>query len=148
VHLGHEFKTDVVKITLPPAYTFNQQDELLSILYALIEGLSNALNIARTDLDGCLYFSNRQPTLVIYDNVPGGAGHVRRITDEDGVIEEMLQEAYKLVKNCTCGGKQGDTACYACLQNYNNQFFHDQLKRKYAIQFLKQFCEQYQLTLI
>jgi hypothetical protein len=148
VHLGHEFKTDVVKITLPPAYTFNQQDELLSILYALIEGLSNALNIARTDLDGCLYFSNRQPTLVIYDNVPGGAGHVRRITDEDGVIEEMLQEAYKLVKNCTCGGKQGDAACYACLQNYNNQFFHDQLKRKYAIQFLKQFCEQYQLTLI
>jgi ATP-dependent helicase YprA (DUF1998 family) len=148
VHLGHEFKTDVVKITLPPAYTFHQQDELLSILYALIEGLSNALNIARTDLDGCLYFSNQEPALVIYDNVPGGAGHVRRITDEDGVIEEMLQEAYHIVKHCTCGGESGDGACYACLQNYNNQFFHDQLKRKHAIQFLNQFCEQYQLTLI
>jgi hypothetical protein len=138
VHLGHEFKTDVVKITLPPAYTFHQQDELLSILYALIEGLSNALNIARTDLDGCLYFSNQEPALVIYDNVPGGAGHVRRITDEDGVIEEMLQEAYHIVKHCTCGGESGDGACYACLQNYNNQFFHDQLKRKHAIEFLEQ----------
>ncbi len=147
-YLGHEFKTDVVKIALPPAYTFRQQDELLSILYALIEGLSNALNIARTDLDGCLHFSNQQSALVIYDNVPGGAGHVRRITDEDGVIEDMLQEAYKLVKNCTCGGEQGDAACYACLQNYNNQFYHDNLKRKYAIRFLNQFCEQYQLTLI
>ncbi len=137
VYLGHEFKTDVVKIELPPEYTFRQQDELLSILYALIEGLSNALNIARTDLDGCLYFSNQQSALVIYDNVPGGAGHVRRITDEDGVIEEMLQEAYKLVKNCTCGGESGDAACYACLQNYNNQFFHDQLRRRYAIEFLE-----------
>jgi len=148
VYLGHEFKTDVVKIALRPAYTFRQQDELLSILYALIEGLSNALNIARTDLDGCLHFSNQQSALVIYDNVPGGAGHVRRITDEDGVIEEMLQEAYHIVKQCTCSGESGDGACYACLQNYNNQFFHDQLKRKYAIQFLNQFCEQYQLTLI
>jgi hypothetical protein len=148
VYLGHEFKTDVVKIALRPAYTFHQQDELLSILYALIEGLSNALNIARTDLDGCLYFSNQEPALVIYDNVPGGAGHVRRITDEDGVIEDMLQEAHRIVKYCNCGGEQGDAACYACLQNYNNQFFHDQLKRKYAIQFLNQFCEQYQLTLI
>ncbi len=145
VYLGHEFKTDVVKITLPPAYMFRQQDDqrdelrskLLSILYALIEGLSNALNIARTDLDGCLYFSNQQPALVIYDNVPGGAGHVRRITDEDGVIEDMLQEAYTLVKNCTCGGESGDAACYACLQNYNNQFYHDELKRRYAIEFLK-----------
>jgi ATP-dependent helicase YprA (DUF1998 family) len=137
VYLGHEFKTDVVKITLP-TYTFNQRDELLSILYALIEGLSNALNIARTDLDGCLYFSNQEPALVIYDNVPGGAGHVRRITDEDGVIEDMLQEAHRIVKYCNCGGEQGDAACYACLQNYNNQFFHDQLKRKHAIEFLEQ----------
>jgi ATP-dependent helicase YprA (DUF1998 family) len=148
VHLGHEFKTDVVKITLPPAYTFHQQDELLSILYALIEGLSNALNIARTDLDGCLYFSNQEPALVIYDNVPGGAGHVRRITDEDGVIEEMLQEAYHIVKHCTCGGESGDGACYACLQNYNNQFFHDQLKRKHAIEFLEQLVVHQELVTV
>lgn len=134
VHLGHEFKTDVVKIELPQ-YNHQQQDVSMSILYALIEGLSNALDIARTDLDGCLYFNNQQTSLIIYDNVPGGAGHVRRLTDEDGVIEEMLQEANRVVKECTCGGETGDAACYACLQNYNNQFYHDDLKRRYAIEF-------------
>jgi hypothetical protein len=134
VYLGHEFKTDVVKIGLPQ-YTYQQQDKSLSILYALIEGLANTLDIARTDLDGCLHFNNQQTALIIYDNVPGGAGHVRRLTDEEGVIEEMLREAYRIVKDCKCGGEKGDAACYACLQNYNNQFYHDDLKRRYAIEF-------------
>ncbi|MGQ9805066.1 MAG: Zn-binding domain-containing protein [Chlorobiales bacterium] len=137
LYLGHEFRTDIVKIDIPQ-YGYKERPFLLSVLYALIEGMSNALDIARTDLDGCLYFNNREASLIIYDNVPGGAGHVRRLTDEDGIIEEVLQEAYRIVKHCKCGGESGDAACYACLQNYNNQFYHDELKRKYAIDFFEQ----------
>lgn len=137
LYLGHEFRTDIVKIDIPQ-YSYKERPFLRSVLYALIEGMSNALDIARTDLDGCLYFNNTEASLIIYDNVPGGAGHVRRLTDEDGIIEEVLQEAYRIVKHCKCGGESGDAACYACLQNYNNQFYHDELKRKYAIDFFEQ----------
>lgn len=139
VYLGHEFRTDVVKIQVE-GYGFSgsykdKEPIFLSILYALIEGAAEAMGISRNDLDGCLFTDQRQTSLIIYDNVPGGAGHVRRFTDENGVIEETLKEAYRLVKTCKCGGDAGDAACYACLQNYQNQFYHDDLKRKYAIEF-------------
>ncbi|MDW8437870.1 MAG: DUF1998 domain-containing protein, partial [Chloroherpetonaceae bacterium] len=136
VYLGYEFRTDVVKIQCAE-YAHSPQPVLLSILYALIEGASEAMGISRNDLDGCLYKDNHQTSLIIYDNVPGGAGHVRRFINEEGVIEETLQEAYRIVKTCKCGGETGDAACYACLQNYNNQFYHDDLKRMHAIKFFE-----------
>ncbi|MFQ3596886.1 MAG: DEAD/DEAH box helicase [Chloroherpetonaceae bacterium] len=137
-HLGYEFKTDVVKIV--PSNYKEARPNLLSILYALIEGLAEALGITRTDIDGCLFPEQYETSLIIYDAVPGGAGHVRRLM-EDGAIEAMLKEAYKKVKNCKCGGETGDAACYACLQNYNNQFYHDDLKRKYAVEFFEQLLD-------
>ncbi len=133
-HLGHTFKTDVLSISFeePQLDSFNESF-WYSMLYALLEGTSQALGIGRRDLDGCLYPSEEGVMLVLFDNVPGGAGHVKRIIDE-GNLHSVLKSALERVENCTCGF---ETSCYGCLRNYQNQFCHDQLERGVILEFLK-----------
>ena len=132
-HLGHEFITDVLELRFEGRGTVGvEYESWLSMLYALLEGASEALGIRRDDLDGTLYRHNFDlaPALVLFDNVPGGAGHVRRIVDE---LPDVCRAAWERVDQCECGE---ETSCYECLRNYRNQVFHDQLKRGLARDFL------------
>lgn len=138
--LTHIFRTDVVKLTFhcDEARTSYGIKVMQSVLYALLEGLSRATGIERTDLKGCLHamhdpVTNKMLcTIILYDGVAGGAGHVRRIVTESGkVLHEVLQAAYDVVSKCTC-----DPSCYQCLRNYYNQKIHDELDRKEATAFL------------
>jgi len=132
-HLGHEFITDVLEFRLRGALASTVDYDLwLSVLYALLEGASEALGIRRADLDGTLYpyTTDVAPALVLFDNVPGGAGHVRRIATE---LPDVFRAAWQRVDRCKCGE---ETSCYECLRNYRNQHFHDQLKRGLVRDFL------------
>jgi len=131
-HLGHEFITDVLEIrfsgALAPAGDMNLW---LSTLYALLEGASETLGIPRDDLDGTLfpYTNGEPPALVLFDNVPGGAGHVRRVAQQ---LPEVVRAAWDRVARCECGP---ETSCYECLRNFYNQWCHDQLQRGRAREF-------------
>lgn len=132
-HLGHEFLTDVVEIHFDGILTIQANEKRWrSLLYALLEGASQALNIRRDDLDGTLYWyrRNEAPALILFDNVPGGAGHVKRINDE---LASVFDAAYERVNNDCCGL---ETSCYECLRNYRNQPYHDELQRGMAHTFL------------
>ena len=138
---GHIFKTDVVILSCDD---YIKKEKALSILYALLEGISRYLGIERNDISGTIHSKkiqsgDWQTAFVIFDTVPGGAGHVRRIgTATKKEFSQMLQTSYSVVKNCTCGiESDGDSACYNCLCNYYNQAYHDILKRKYAIEFFE-----------
>jgi len=135
LHLGHTFKTDVLTIFLEkPGFveTLTEEGFWFSLLYAILEGASQALGIRRQDLDGCLYPCEKKIALVLFDNVPGGAGHVKRIMDKQNLYD-VFKTALNRVKNCTCGP---ETSCYGCLRNYQNQFCHEQLKRGIILKFL------------
>jgi ATP-dependent helicase YprA (DUF1998 family) len=67
--------------------------------------------------------------LVLFDNVPGGAGHVRRVAQQ---LPEVVQAAWDRVARCECGL---ETSCYECLRNFYNQWCHDQLQRGRAREF-------------
>ena len=134
--LSHDFKTDVVKITFVQENA-GEKETMLSVLYALLEGLSREMGIERTDIKGCLFRTYEDGLLVysviLYDAVAGGAGHVRRLIGEDGApLERVLKKAYEVVNGCDCG-----SSCYKCLRNYYNQKIHDQLDRNKAAQFLQ-----------
>ena len=58
-----------------------------------------------------------------------------------GVLERVLRTALEVISGCTCGGSELDTSCYSCLRNYYNQKHHEQLQRKYVIEFLKALYE-------
>ena len=84
-----------------------------------------------TSVDGCMIFS-----VVLYDAVAGGAGHVRRIVTADGqAFQQVLAKAISVVDSCNC-----DSSCYRCLRNYYNQKIHDNLNRKQASAFLHQWA--------
>lgn len=130
-HLGHRFMTDVLEIkTTLPIYSY---PEVYSLLYALIDGASESLGIRRQDIDGTIYpqGAGQPPTLILYDNVPGGAGHVLRIFNN---LRPAFLTSIDRLERCECGL---ETSCYNCLRNYNNQYFHDILQRGSALRNLK-----------
>ncbi len=112
----------------------NDQSFWLSLLYAIIHGASHSLQIERRDIDGVLFPRSSavswEQTIVLYDNVPGGAGHVKNIRENLIVV---LEEARRILN---CNDCAPDTSCYHCLRDYNNQFFHQDLKRESALKFL------------
>ncbi|NMB96547.1 MAG: DUF1998 domain-containing protein, partial [Clostridiaceae bacterium] len=136
--LGHEFETDILRITLN-GYRDTREGFWYSLLYAILEGISLALEIDRNDLDGCLYPTagdRCKPSLILFDDVPGGAGHVKRMSNQKEWLN-ILKVTLERMEQCECGGKEGNSSCYGCLRNYRNQFCHDVLNRGMVIDFLK-----------
>lgn len=133
VDLGHQFNTDVLKIDLPLIGDVN--DSLwYSLLFSIIEGACDEFDIIRSDINGCLYYNNltiSKPSLILFDESAGGAGHVKKISSN---FKNVLLKAYEKVSRCECGE---ETSCYGCLRNYSNQAYHERLQRGIAEKYLK-----------
>ena len=123
-HLGHRFMTDVLELQID--HLFENRAEIYSFLYAVLDGVSKALGVQRDDIAGTVYYREDGPAFIIYDNVPGGAGHVERAYKQ---LIDVFIDAKDNVENCECGE---DTSCYNCLRHYRNQRFHDILSRGLA----------------
>lgn len=135
--LHHVFNTDVAKITIN--CDTSDYNTMVSVVYAILNAIAKDLNIERRDIKACLsqkMINNKlQYSVIIYDAVPGGAGHSRRLVTKDGkMLYAILMSALRNMEQCNC-----DPSCYNCLRSYENQKIHDQLDRKLAAEFLKQF---------
>lgn len=142
--LGYRFETDVFQIRfLDGQLRVAQESQAWSVLYGVMRGVTAVLGLEEQDVQGCLQCYRHPETgeycygLIFYDATPGGAGHVKRLLDAS-VLKQVLHSALQLMQRCTCGGASGDASCYTCLRMYRNQKHHDQLKRKYVIDFIRQ----------
>lgn len=136
-HLGHRYMTNVLEIKFQgDSKDLYKQPAMLSALYAILDGASQELGIRRDDIDGTLFYRDfgQPPHLILYDTVPGGAGHVDRISKNMYKVFKASLENIDDEHHKDCGR---DTSCYNCLRNYRNQFFHDVLQRGMAIDILK-----------
>lgn len=124
-HLGHRFMTDVLelRINIP----LRREEEVFSLLYALLNGASDALDIPRDDVGGVVYYQDSFPSFILFDDTPGGSGYVKHIHDH---LLKAFEAAYKRVS--TCNGCSPETSCYSCLRGYDNQPHHDKLERRLA----------------
>ena len=169
IHLGHEFRSDLLKIRFtaaanPPslfgsvihldgggeihsdAASHLDNSSTLSngaafwrsLTYAILAAAAQIIDVPRSELDGLfrpLEETNaRTAEIIIYDNVPGGAGYSQRIANH---FSEILQRAYQLVESCSCG-----SSCYDCLRTYTNQIFHHELDRQLVSNFLRPIVER------
>jgi len=161
VYLGHEFRSDLIKIQFTsasqpiPLYgevinyaddrtvssladdseTTSGLDFWRSLTYALLAAASQKIDVPRTELDGLFRpLNNQLAEIIIYDNVPGGAGYSRRIADK---FNQILETAYQIASTCDC-----DTSCYDCLRTYSNQPFHANLNRHLVVDFLQPLVEK------
>jgi len=125
--LGHEFPSDVLELRFSgSALGDTDQGFWLSMTAGLLAGASKALDIERDDIDGTvLQFGGLDHrSIVLFDNVPGGAGHVQRISSE---LKRVMQATFDILENCP--GCSRDQSCNACLRTFRNQYAHDLLKR-------------------
>ncbi len=130
--LGHELVTDVVRLQFPMVH---DEWDAYSVAYAVLLGAADTLEVPDTDLNVTITGSDRlgDSAIVLYDNVPGGAGLVAQLEDE-GVFDSILHAATVRVQgNCGC-----DSSCYGCLRSYRNQFAHAHLDRTRALNILTQ----------
>jgi DNA-directed RNA polymerase subunit RPC12/RpoP len=151
--LGHVFRTDVLilsfdaQIPRPKVNTGKASEENVSyesrlmgdhysVLFALIEGLCTHFNIERTEISGCLRQRGPSFDYVLFDNTPGGAGYVKAVTEDK--IADLISSSISVLEKCDCGGPEGDGCCYNCLCNYNNQQYHDIMRRGIALRYLEQ----------
>lgn len=134
-YLHHEFKTDVAKIDFET--DTSDFSTMLSVAYALLNAFAIEMSIERSDIKACLKREDcdlrTSYQIIIYDAVPGGAGHSRRLVTEDGeVLRRVIKRAMENMERCHC-----DPSCYNCLRSYENQRVHKSLDRKKALEFLQ-----------
>ena len=138
LHLAHVITTDILQLRFdgcnPTPPQINDKPFWLSFVSTFLNGVSDALNIDSKDLGGTYHGWSEQSNigeLVIYDRIPGGAGHIRRILDN---LDDVLIAGLERVINCKCPDL--DASCYACLRSYSNQFYWEDLKRRPVIEWL------------
>lgn len=142
VDLGHHVLTNtlVVRFTSDPQRQIPPKTNLdfwHTLLQALLLGASRTLQIERRDLGGVLFpmrgaDNDWDRSLVLFDNVPGGAGYVEDIENH---FSDVVETALELVRCAYCSE---ETSCTRCLRDYGNQLVHPHLKRGEVIQFLEQ----------
>ncbi|MCY4136899.1 MAG: DEAD/DEAH box helicase [Rhodobacteraceae bacterium] len=128
--LGHELATDVVRLQFP---TVHGEWDAYSVAYAVLLGAADTLEVPDTDLNVTITGGDRpgESAVVLYDNVPGGAGLVAQL-EREMVFARVLDAATeRVIGNCGC-----DSSCYGCLRSYRNQFAHAQFDRVRALEIL------------
>lgn len=130
--LAHKYETDVLRIRFPRQWGGEDTAKTAqSVLYAVLHGATDALQIVDTNIDGSISsYHTSAPTIDIVDTVPGGAGYARIIAQ---ALPVVLRRALQLADECECGQ---ETSCYMCLRTFRNQRVHDDLSRGAAADFL------------
>ena len=134
--LAHSYETDLLTLDLKVPGLEHHQSTWKSLLYAVLEAACETLELSRDDIGGTLTpNSDTDWSLVLFDAVPGGAGHVLMV---EAQLERVLRAAFKRVRDCECGP---ETSCYACLRSYGNQRDHEDLSRGDAAAVLSRLLE-------
>ena len=128
--LGHELVTDVVRMEFPD---LRDQWSAYSVAYAVLLGAAEAIGIPQNDLNVTIAAGSvpDASAVVLYDNVPGGAGLVTQLDDDDVLMRVLANARRRVAGGCGC-----DVTCYGCLRSYRNQFAHPHLDREQALRAL------------
>jgi hypothetical protein len=136
--LAHTYETDILRIALNApglggrsgrgGAPGDDRAQWHSLLYALLEGCAEGLEISRGDIDGVVHSgADGRSGLVLFDTVPGGAGSAARIASS---LDVAVTTALRRVSACDCGL---ETSCYGCLRTPGNERYHEDLSRGAAL---------------
>ena len=129
--LAHTYETDILRLRLD-APGLDTRAQWHTVLYALLEGAAEGLEISRGDIGGVVHAgADGSSGLVLFDTVPGGAGSVLRIA---GTLDQAVAAGLRRVGSCDCGL---ETSCYGCLRTPGNERHHEDLSRGAALTVLE-----------
>ena len=99
-----------------------------TLLQLILETIPNILNIERNDIDGLIWTNeNLQYEMILFDDVPNGAGHMKIVQQN---LKAIFEEAQKRIVQDCC-----DRACPKCLLTFCNQHYDDFLDKNLVIEF-------------
>ena len=133
--LAHSYETDILRVQFDAPGLRAAGDSGVgerarwhSLLYALLAGSAEGLEISRGDIDGVVHAgADGRSGLVLFDTVPGGAGSAARIASS---LDVAVDFALRRVSACDCGP---ETSCYGCLRTPRNERYHEDLSRGAAL---------------
>ncbi len=137
-HLAYRLETDVLEIDTPGRSVAPQgADDLakfqVTLRNALVLGANLALQTEESEIGGFEREVPRgdvlQPQIVLYDDVPGGAGYVESLSRR---LPQAAAAALERLEQCTCLD-----SCYRCLRSYYNQMDHKLLDKRLVIEALR-----------
>lgn len=133
VHLGTHFTTDALEIAIAVSDSQRMSSlpdhAVVSALWACVLTAAKMLMVPEGELSGTAYpIGVNGHALLLFDDVPGGAGRVGALAAR---IPELLERSRERVSGrCSC---DEDTSCYGCLRAYANQYEHEHLTRASAL---------------
>jgi hypothetical protein len=128
--LSYQFSADALVVPISSAWIGSSPAPFLRTLgSALVNG---AVELLELEPDEIAHFSQGSEekgwSLVFYETIPGGAGYLETLA---GRFHDWARTSSGLLYNHECGG-----ACYRCLKNYRNQYFHHLLNKELVREFL------------
>ena len=141
-HLAYRLETDVLEMDIPngpvtPEVPSDPEKFQVTLRNALVLGANLALQTEESEIGGfereVLHGTILQPQIVLYDDVPGGAGYVESLSRR---LPQAAAAALERLEQCSCLD-----SCYRCLRSYYNQMEHKLLDKRLVIEMLRNIAE-------
>lgn len=118
------------------------QEVAYSLMESLRQGAASVLDMEISDLQ--VQVIGKPDTEIVdallYDPMPGGSGLLEQLLAH---WAEVVSAAKKLVDECPSAC---ETSCVDCLQHFRNSFYHNNLNRHTALEYLNEWGDELQLT--
>jgi hypothetical protein len=104
-----------------------------SLMEALRQGAAEVLDMEVSDLQVLVFGKPGSEAFdaLLYDPMPGGSGLLEQLL---GHWPKVVAAAQALVEDCPAAC---ESSCVDCLQNFRNSFYHDNLNRHTALDYLR-----------
>jgi DEAD/DEAH box helicase domain-containing protein len=144
VFLYRELNSEAIRILLPSS-SADEDADMTSFVAAVHLGLRRYFRGSIEHLRGCVDERTvsgttlRRKYLVIYDQVPGGTGYLKQLSQKPEIFLEVLRLALAHLKNCQCATRadHGTDGCHRCILQSRHARDHAGLSRTTAIRLLE-----------
>ena len=140
LYLYREFKSEAVRMLIPPPSSMDVERHLSSFIAALELGLRKQFAGA---VDHLRVMTCKFPAaesgadltfLMLYDTVPGGTGYLKQMMNDPGNVLNIFRLAQQAISECECNADPDKDGCYRCVYAYRRSFEMASTSRKYGAQ--------------
>lgn len=144
VFLFRELHSEAIRVLLPSSSS-DEDADMTSFVAALHLGLRLYFRGSIDHLKGCVDERTvrgtdlRRKYLVLYDQVPGGTGYLKQLSQKPEIFLEVLRLSLAHLQNCQCATRPAHDSdgCHRCILQSRHARDHDGLSRTTAIRLLE-----------
>jgi DEAD/DEAH box helicase domain-containing protein len=149
VFLYRELNSEAIRVLLPSS-SADEDADMASFVAAVHLGLRLYFHGSIEHLRGCVDersvngTSLRRKYLVLYDQVPGGTGYLKQLSQRPEIFLQVLRLALAHLKDCQCATRADHDAdgCHRCILQSRHAHDHAGLSRTTAIRLVETILAQ------